>query len=73
MRSPLAFSVLSLCFGLRAFAAELHINDLDYLDAQGLSILVYQNQFLIAYGNNRADYTFIPGGMIPGVVKNGFE
>jgi hypothetical protein len=23
---------------------------------------------LIAYGNNRADYTFIPGGMIPGVV-----
>jgi endoglucanase len=23
---------------------------------------------LIAYGNNRADYTFIPGGMIPGVI-----
>ena len=23
---------------------------------------------LIAYGNNRADYSFIPGGMIPGVV-----
>ena len=23
---------------------------------------------LIAYGSNRADYTFIPGGMIPGVV-----
>jgi hypothetical protein len=23
---------------------------------------------LIAYGNNRADYTFIPGAMIPGVV-----
>jgi hypothetical protein len=23
---------------------------------------------LIAYGNNRADYAFIPGGMIPGVV-----
>src|SRR6266550_2379027 len=22
---------------------------------------------LIAYGNNRADYTFIPGGIIPGV------
>ena len=22
---------------------------------------------LIAYGNNRADYTFIPGGMVPGV------
>ena len=23
---------------------------------------------LIAYGNNRADYSFIPGGIIPGVV-----
>jgi endoglucanase len=23
---------------------------------------------LIAYGNNRADYTFIPGGIIPGIV-----
>jgi hypothetical protein len=23
---------------------------------------------LIAYGNNRADYTFIPGGIIPGVI-----
>jgi endoglucanase len=23
---------------------------------------------LVGYGNNRADYTFIPGGMIPGVV-----
>jgi endoglucanase len=23
---------------------------------------------LIAYGNNRAEYTFVPGGMIPGVV-----
>ena len=26
------------------------------------------NSKLIGYGNNRADYTFIPGGMIPGVV-----
>jgi len=23
---------------------------------------------LVAYGNNRADYTFIPGGMVPGIV-----
>ncbi len=23
---------------------------------------------LVAYGNNRADYSFIPGGMVPGVV-----
>ncbi|HKR82792.1 MAG TPA: glycoside hydrolase family 9 protein, partial [Terriglobales bacterium] len=26
------------------------------------------NSRLVAYGNNRADYTFIPGGIIPGVV-----
>ncbi|HEU5403392.1 MAG TPA: glycoside hydrolase family 9 protein [Terriglobales bacterium] len=26
------------------------------------------NSKLIAYGNNRADYTFVPGGMVPGVV-----
>ena len=25
---------------------------------------------LVAHGNNRADYSFIPGGMIPGVVIN---
>jgi len=26
------------------------------------------NSRLVAYGNNRADYTFIPGGIIPGIV-----
>lgn len=29
----------------RVAAADLHVNNLDYLDAQGLSVLVYQNQF----------------------------
>ncbi len=29
---------------------------------------VGESSKLIGYGNNRADYTFIPGGMIPGVV-----
>lgn len=27
-----------------------------------------RNNLTIAYGNNRADYTFIPGGIIPGIV-----
>jgi hypothetical protein len=26
------------------------------------------NSRLVAYGNNRADYTFIPGGIIPGII-----
>jgi hypothetical protein len=45
MRSTLVIFILCLAFGLHSSAAELHINDLDYLDAQGLSVLVYQNQF----------------------------
>ena len=35
---------------------------------QSLVSAVGTDSKLIAYGNNRADYTFIPGGMIPGVV-----
>ena len=27
-----------------------------------------RNNLTIAHGNNRADYTFIPGGIIPGIV-----
>src|SRR5580658_10771000 len=45
MRSALLLMVASLSFAPSSSAAELHINDLDYLDAQGLSVLVYQNQF----------------------------
>ena len=38
------------------------VSDVSYVSAVGT-----QSQ-LVAYGNNRADYSFIPGGMIPGVV-----
>jgi endoglucanase len=38
------------------------VSNVSYVSSVGTS------SKLIAYGNNRADYTFIPGGMIPGVV-----
>jgi endoglucanase len=38
------------------------VSAVSYLSSVGAS------SKLIAYGNNRADYSFIPGGMIPGVV-----
>ena len=38
------------------------VSSLSYVSTVGTS------SKLIAYGNNRADYTFIPGGVIPGVV-----
>ena len=45
MRNEIALAILvSLC-GRFTSAAELHVNELDYLEAQGLSILVHQNQF----------------------------
>src|SRR5215467_1385752 len=41
LRVPIA--VILLCLSIHA--AELHVNDKDYLEAQGLSVLVYQNAF----------------------------
>jgi hypothetical protein len=38
------------------------VSNVSYVSAVGT------NSRLIAYGNNRADYTFIPGGMIPGIL-----
>jgi endoglucanase len=38
------------------------VNNVSYVSTVGTA------SKLVAYGNNRADYTFIPGGMIPGVV-----
>jgi endoglucanase len=38
------------------------VNSVSYISSVGTS------SKLVGYGNNRADYTFIPGGMIPGVV-----
>lgn len=50
---------------LRAFDYLLGrhpVSNVSYVSTVG------SNSRLIAYGNNRADYSFIPGGMIPGVV-----
>ncbi len=55
-------------------SVEDTLNGLDYvLGRHPVSNVSYVSTVgteskLIAYGNNRADYTFIPGGMIPGVV-----
>jgi hypothetical protein len=38
------------------------VNSVSYVSSVGTA------SKLVGYGNNRADYTFIPGGMIPGVV-----
>jgi endoglucanase len=54
--------------------SEYTLRGLDYvLGTHPVSNVSYVSSLgaqskLIAYGNNRADYTFIPGGMIPGVV-----
>jgi len=50
------------------------LNAFDYLmgrhPVNNLSLVsgVGTRSKLVAYGNNRADYTFIPGGMVPGVL-----
>ena len=52
---------------------EYTLRGLDYLlgthPVSNVSLVstVGTNSKLIGYGNNRADYTFIPGGMVPGV------
>ena len=53
---------------------EYTLNALDYMlgrhPANNLSLVstVGTNSKLIAYGHNRADYSFVPGGMVPGVL-----
>lgn len=45
MRSKIFLLVIAAC-GCRALpAADLHLNELDYFEAQGLSVLAYQNRF----------------------------
>ena len=57
-----------------AVAPEYTLHALDYLlgnhPVSNVSLVstVGTKSQLIGYGNNRADYTFIPGGMVPGVV-----
>ena len=58
-------NIIGSDFILRAFDYLLGrhpASNVSYVSSVGTS------SKLIAYGNNRADYTFIPGGMIPGVV-----
>ena len=45
MRNKFALAALAVCCARLSSAAELHVNELDYLEAQGLSVLVYQNRF----------------------------
>lgn len=53
---------------------EYTLNALDYIlgrhPANNLSLVstVGTNSKLIGYGHNRADYSFVPGGMVPGVL-----
>ena len=53
---------------------EYTLNALDYMlgrhPANNLSLVstVGTSSKLVAYGHNRADYSFVPGGMVPGVL-----
>src|SRR5580704_14748293 len=44
LRQALGFTLLASLCGLSA-AGDLHLNDLDYFETQGLSVLAYQNSF----------------------------
>lgn len=52
----------TLCAASITFWVATPASNVSYVSTVGTS------SKLIAYGNNRADYSFIPGGMIPGVV-----
>src|ERR1700730_7701732 len=45
MLNPLRFALVALLWGSSLPAAELHLNELDYVEGQGLSVLAYQNTF----------------------------
>ena len=57
-----------------AVGPEYTLHGLDYVlgnhPVSNISLVstIGTNSKLIGYGSNRADYTFIPGGMVPGVV-----
>jgi endoglucanase len=58
-------NIVGIDYTLRGFDYVLGrhpVNSVSYVSSVGTS------SKLVGYGNNRADYTFIPGGMIPGVV-----
>ena len=43
-RSGICLAAVALACA-RAWGADLHLNDLDYFETQGLSVLAYQNTF----------------------------
>jgi endoglucanase len=43
--NQIRFALVALLCGCPLMAADLHLNDLDYFEAQGLSVLAYQNTF----------------------------
>src|ERR1700722_8630134 len=45
MLNQIRFALVALLCGCPLLAADLHLNDLDYFEAQGLSVLAYQNTF----------------------------
>jgi endoglucanase len=45
MLNQIRFALVALVCGCPLLAADLHLNDLDYFEAQGLSVLAYQNTF----------------------------
>jgi endoglucanase len=45
MRNKILLAAFTMLSCRHSSAADLHVNELGYLDAQGLSVLVYQNQF----------------------------
>jgi endoglucanase len=58
-------NIVGIDYTLRGFDYVLGrhpVNSVSYVSSVGTF------SKLVGYGNNRADYTFIPGGMIPGVV-----
>ncbi|MGH8259192.1 MAG: hypothetical protein ACREUG_05830 [Steroidobacteraceae bacterium] len=65
-RDPFGVPIATGTWSGSAQAAQFAV-DAYYLH-RAVPTIVGTRSKLIAYGNNRADYTFIPGGMIPGVV-----
>jgi hypothetical protein len=64
----------------RIFSVDYTLNALDYMlgrhPVNNVSLVstIGTRSKLVAYGHNRADYSFIPGGMVPGplVIKPDF-
>ena len=59
-------TLLALTLAVSGIAAQsLQLNSKDYLERRGVNVMVYGD---VAYGNNRSDFTFIAGGVVPGML-----